>query len=397
MIRAKFTDQLLAPWRVGAKTVRHANMNLRRTGKRISSLQAWQRAVDASRRLVSWTRDVRLPVHRLASEARECPACGSSALVLLEPLRLYRYVDRTRIGFMAGCRGCGLLFVSPLPDSETLRTFYSPEGTWGRRHAAVRRDVLERQARRALDGIRKIDPPRRPRDFLIEAMARYLPIFDPPPDAAVLDFGCGDGKLLNVLAESRWKTFGIEPSTDVAFLRHTQIERIPDQPAFDLVVLHHVLEHVRRPLDLLQQLSAAMRSGAGMFISVPRLDTLPEHQDFRYCLNGRTHFVCFSEACLRELLARAGLELVATLSDPILDEQVTEGLPMRLRVVARKTNLPVPRVSRPLDGAVHALRQYRMQHPFGDRWYERLLPVRIQAFLLDREQRQRPDPKASAA
>lgn len=396
MSHDRFVNRLLVPVRLVAKHGRHAWMHLRRARKRLLSERTRQALASPwthVKWLVSW---VRLPLHRLRDEARMCPACRSTSITLLEPLSLSEMAGHSRVGFVTGCRECGLLFANPLPDPEKLKTFYSPDGTWGSGYAGERREMLHRHAERALAGFRKANPPRRTRDVLLEAIDRHVPVFDPPAGAAVLDFGCGDGKLLNVLLEIGWRTFGIEPSSDVAFLRHSRLETIPSTPQFDLVLMHHVLEHMPQPLDILRALSRAMKPGAAMFISVPRLDTLPQHRDFHYCVNARTHLVSFSQACLRELLARAGLELVSPLTEAALDAQITGGVPLRLRVLARKTDTPQPRPAHPLNAAIRALRAY--QHTSPDRrWLSRRFPVRVRAALLDRERRRPRRSPASAA
>jgi 2-polyprenyl-3-methyl-5-hydroxy-6-metoxy-1,4-benzoquinol methylase len=383
MTNGSVLHRLAAPARLAAKEARHLAMRSRRLRKRVVEWPGWRAAGENASAAMERLRAVRLPLHHVPSETRHCPACGGTALRLLEPISLYHTVDGTRTGFATGCEGCGLLFVNPPPDSETLKAFYSPEGTWGVSHER-RNDALERQAQRALAGYRKPNQRRRARHVLLEAIDTVTPIFTPPPQAAALDFGCGDGKLLNGLLEEGWETYGIEPSTDVAFLRHQRLDELPSEPSFDLVILHHVLEHVSEPLDLLRKLSSAMRPGGALFISVPRLDTLPQHGDFRYCLNGRTHVVSFTEDCLRNLLARAGLEMVATLSDPSLDAQLSDGKPLRLRVVAIKSGkVPAPG-ARPLEAARRALAAYRRQHPATRSWVESLLPVRARAYWMDR-------------
>jgi hypothetical protein len=69
-------------------------------------------------------------------------------------------------------------------------------------------------------------------------------------------------------------------------------------------------------------------------VSVPRLDRLPEHGDFKYCLHRRNHIVAFTEVCLRGLLARAGMGVVASMHD--LDGRFSQGRPIRMRLLARK-------------------------------------------------------------
>ena len=50
----------------------------------------------------------------------------------------------------------------------------------------------------------------------------------------MIDFGCGDGKFLNRLQDRGWDTYGIEPSADVAFLRHRRLKSPPQEGSIDL-------------------------------------------------------------------------------------------------------------------------------------------------------------------
>jgi SAM-dependent methyltransferase len=395
MTSGKVTGRLLAPARIAAKRLRHLSMSGRRRWKRVADWRGWEAArtriaaIEIPRPALEW------PVLRLAHEVRSCPACDSTAVRVLEPMPLSSGGGRMPVGFASGCADCGLVFASPMPDQQTLDQFYSPEGHWGQDHQQ-RNEVLERRAQRALAGYRKENQPRRARHVILDALAPFVRVADPSPEAAALDYGCGDGKLLNGLQEEGWRTFGVEPSSDVAFLRHERVESLPAEPAFDLVVLHHVLEHVPRPLDLLASLVATLRPGGVLFISVPRLDMLPEHGDFRYCVNGRTHLVSFTEDCLRELLRRAGAEPLAALSSPELDAQLSEGRPLRLRMVARRTSADVPPAAQPLRAALRAFAEYRRRRA-KESWLERRLPARIRAYRLARDLRIRVSDRASAA
>jgi SAM-dependent methyltransferase len=376
---------------------RHTQKRLRGAGKRALNGPVWRALTERTVRLQRLASAVATPL-RASGELDACPACRSTSIVLLDPF-VAKDTAGLRVVFATGCRDCGLLFANPQPDAAMLQQLYSPDGKWGhtwRQSADKRREYLKRQAARALAGIRKPNPPRGRRDALFEALDRHVTVFDPPAGAAVLDFGCGDGKLLNVLLDHGWRTFGIEPSSDVAFLRHERLLAVPDSPRFDLVIAHHVIEHIPQPLDLLRVLARAIKPGGALFVSVPRLDTLPHHRDFHYCLNGRTHVVAFSEACLRELLARAALEPLVALDDPALDAAITSGVPLRLRMIARKAGTTPGRQDDPLAAATRALRAYggapansQWLTDAKPLWFESWLPVRVRGALLDRRRRDR--------
>jgi len=212
---------------------------------------------------------------RFDNEAVACPGCSSRRIRLLDACPVPRKPDGRAVAFLTGCGSCGLLFANPLPTREQLQSYYAEEGPW----AAMRKERMDRlaTAHARQPPLRKPRPkaviPARAR-ALFNALAPYAPVYAPPQHAKVLDFGCGDGKHLDRLQDHGWETYGIEPSTDVPFLRHRRLASPPADGTFDLVFLNHVLEHVIDPADLLRQLAGSLREGGVLFVSVPILQAL---------------------------------------------------------------------------------------------------------------------------
>jgi SAM-dependent methyltransferase len=329
---------------------------------------------------------------RFPEEASACPACRSRRLTMLDVIPVTRGAKGRRVAFLAGCVDCGLVFTNPMPTEEQQAKYYADEGPY-RAHKVEAAEAKRRERKKS--GPRPTTKAPRARDLLLDALNPYIPVNAPPPGAKVLDFGCGDGKMLNRLQDAGWETFGIEPSTSVAFTRHHRLTEPPQDRRFDFVILHHVLEHVRDPLEILKQLGGATREGGRLFISLPGLDTLPVHGNFKYCLDGRKHLMCFSEACLTSLLARAGFAPTATIRSKELDAALTDGQPLRLRLIATRTSSPVDPPPAPLDAAITALSQFaRHRSPLAAR-ARGILPVRMRAALLNRS-RERDRPRREA-
>ena len=204
---------------------------------------------------------------RFENEAAACPACRSSRIRMLDVFSIPRTPERRRLAFISGCQACGVLFVNPLPTASQLQKYYSEQGTWA-----------ERQSDRVKEPKSVTAGPRRP-DRLMSALEPHAPRLASP--GKVLDFGCGDGKFLNRMKARGWDTYGIEPSTDAAFRKHHRLLEVPQDGSFDFVVLNHVLEHLLDPLNTLQQLAGSLRDGGILFVSTPRLDTLPLHRDLK--------------------------------------------------------------------------------------------------------------------
>lgn len=322
---------------------------------------------------------------RFADEVTACPACGSVRIRQLDAFRTSRAAHKTML--VGGCESCGLLFANPLPAEQQLKETYADDGPW----AAVRAERMLRLEKTYRHREREGLPPKartvmRGPDAILGALRQYAPVDAPAPGAKALDFGCGDGKFLDRLQDRGWDTYGIEPSTRLAFVRHHRLVTPPQDRSFGLVIVNHVLEHLRAPLDVLKQLAGCLQEGGVIFVSTPRMDTLPEHRDYRYCIDGHRHIMCFTEQCLTGLLARAGFVVTGRLDARELDERMTEGKPLRLRLVAARADGPIQLPLSPLASARETLRAYRRSEPEAG-MKSRLvaaLPVRLRAALLDR-------------
>ena len=244
--------------------------------------------------------------YTVPGERSTCPACGARDIEDLLPLPLHDRPAGPRVGFVTGCRRCGIVFANPMPSDESLARMYSPEGRWGRTHA---------------DDQHEARPSSR---YLVRLFAPVRPAIDiahPAPGSAVLDFGCGSGEILDALQDAGWTTYGIEPATRQAFARHGELQAIPASAMFDLVVAHHVLEHVGDPLRILRALSDCLKPGGLLFVSVPRLDTLAQHRDYRYCINDRAHIVSYTTDAMATLMGMAGREAMPLNPPPGEDTQ----------------------------------------------------------------------------
>jgi SAM-dependent methyltransferase len=326
-------------------------------------------------------------VYRARGERNDCPACGSRALYDLDVLPM----RAGRTGFACGCEDCGLVFSNPQPPAEELARLYSPEGSWGAersRGSGAGTPAWEADdapaRRKAGSWARVFDPIR-------DTMA----VTAPPPGASVLDFGCGEGKLLDALQRCGWETWGIEPAFDTAFRRHHRLEEIPGEPRFDLILVMHVLEHLPDPLQLLRRCAAASRPGGHLLVGVPRLDTLPVHRDYQYVLNGHVHITAYTWACLRTLLERAGWAPVAEPPAQI-SKRGGRATTSRLRVLARRSiELPAVADRRPGDDARAAVRGYYARHDPRP-WPARAGLLRLAAYRADAQRRRSKERRRAA-
>lgn len=113
-----------------------------------------------------------------------------------------------------------------------------------------------------------------PHLFPTEELMRAALVANLPKDAAVLDIGCGDGRLLSYLPDT-FKKYGTELSEGAAQAAAAKGVKIISQEEvlagmhgkFDAVVLVDVFEHLREPHDFLKSILPCLKPGGLIGVS----------------------------------------------------------------------------------------------------------------------------------
>jgi SAM-dependent methyltransferase len=256
------------------------------------------------------------------------------------------------------CRACGTLRLDPQPDDAVLAAAYPPR--YHRRGVVA--DVLA--SARDLGG-------RREAEALVEAAG---------PFGRVLDLGCGDGTFLARIRAAGWRgpLHGVEPGTEAIraargrgiAVEQASVETFEPRERFDLVVLRHVIEHVREPRVLLERVGAMLAPGGLAYVATPDERALSARAFGRYWhgYDPPRHLWVFRPEPLRRLHDRVGLEVVEErwdLGPEIWSSSLGYALspaPGRLRLVASPLN---PLVAVPAIGLAVAERLLRRATMYG--------------------------------
>lgn len=121
-------------------------------------------------------------------------------------------------------------------------------------------------------------------DGLIEAQAYCLSIVESqkPGKGNLLELGSGNGYLLNIARERGWKPFGHEIDCISAGKLSERLGleilcgdflTLKIKNTFDAVIMLHVLEHLKDPVEHLNKISGLLNKGGVLFIALPNIES----------------------------------------------------------------------------------------------------------------------------
>ena len=249
--------------------------------------------------------------------AAVCPACGCRDGFRVFPAREMQFGTRESFTYRE-CPRCGTLHIAHVP--EDLSRFYPSD--YYSFDAAPKRKVsflwarklwarfADRLARSAGQGDCAFLQYRR------HAFYQWARLAKVGFDSEILDIGCGSGGLLR-----RMQSFGFSALTGVdpyapgevsePGFRVLKSSSLPENTRYDLIMMHHVLEHVADPLKSLEAARASLSRGR-LLIRIPVAGS-EMHRRYGanwYHLDPPRHLVVPSLKGLELLAQRAHLQII---------------------------------------------------------------------------------------
>jgi SAM-dependent methyltransferase len=211
------------------------------------------------------------------------------------------------------CRSCKLIFPGGIPDEAALAVIYPSN------YYAFSETTNPNPLVRAV------------RAWMARRKGGTYTALVPGPEADVVDIGCGDGRLLDILKAScppAWRYHGVDWSAEaIARVRGkgydarsgdvSRMDLTDWAGKFDLAVMHQLIEHVRDPRDLLAKVRSILKPGGVLSVETPDINAW----DFRL-LSKRywagyhipRHFYIFDKKNFSALAREVGFEVVSTVS-----------------------------------------------------------------------------------
>jgi 2-polyprenyl-3-methyl-5-hydroxy-6-metoxy-1,4-benzoquinol methylase len=223
------------------------------------------------------------------------------------------------------CRNCQFAYLSPRPSEKDITTFYDleeyqphnlSETSFFDRLYKVVRDMNSKKKRRLIESYKKGEE--------------------------LLDIGCGTGEFLIEMKRHDWRTRGMETAPVARKLATEKDLNIEDtlekiEGRFDVITMWHVLEHVHRVNDLLDNIKRLLSSGGYLILAVPNIESL----DAKYfkntwvALDEPRHLYHFRPQDIYRLLKTQGLEIIKISSilyfDPLYNALLSAQLKANLK------------------------------------------------------------------
>lgn len=143
------------------------------------------------------------------------------------------------------------------------------------------------------------------------------------PKMRILDLGCGCGQLLSLLHRAGFRhLFGIDPylSEDREIvpglvLRKQFLESVQDK--FDIIMLHHVFEHIPDGRAMLSLCKDRLLGGGKILLRIPTVDSMAweKYREKWVQLDAPRHLFLHSRSSLSMLANQAGLRIEALWCD----------------------------------------------------------------------------------
>lgn len=228
-----------------------------------------------------------------------CNLCGSSAVEVVSLKDRKGDYLRTVM-----CRNCGLIWSDPRPAENEIRDFYSKD--YRQDYKGIKRPKKKHLCRDAKEAMRRYS-------FFKDVLNKH---------DAILDIGAGNGAFVYLLRKFGIHSKGIEP--DKAFARYAAetlgapvsasfSDELNTDESFNVITLHHVLEHMTDPLSELKRIWSILAENGYLVVEVPNAEDIKQDPNNRY---HKAHIYTFNPETLIALGEKAGYNVIKSHIEP---------------------------------------------------------------------------------
>lgn len=156
----------------------------------------------------------------------------------------------------------------------------------------------------------------------------------PHKNSKILDVGCANGLLLCLMADLGYTNLeGCDPyiDEDISYnngvkIRKTTVGDLQDR--YDVIMLHHVLEHIDDQEEILKKIYSKLEVGGLLIVRIPTCTSYAfnEYQNFWYQIDAPRHFYLHSRQSISALLGKVGFESIKIEDDSTIWQFISSEL-----------------------------------------------------------------------
>jgi SAM-dependent methyltransferase len=225
-----------------------------------------------------------------------CPVCSQADSYFI---RKYKYQNPIYADCaLVGCNNCTMVFAYPLPDEEELRKYNA--GYFDNAHGGMSTHPLTVAFYSAISLLRMLH---------VQSFSEANKV----DVKKVLEIGPGGGHFAKHWMQRNPATSqytGVESdATCYENLKkykvdvYAELDAVPQDSSFDLVVISHVLEHTTHPAEFINNCTKKLTPGGILFIEVPC-------NDYQHKSADEPHLLFFDKEPMYLLLQKTGYEKI---------------------------------------------------------------------------------------
>ncbi|MBT9150501.1 MAG: Ubiquinone biosynthesis O-methyltransferase [candidate division WS2 bacterium] len=226
------------------------------------------------------------------------------------------------------CSNCGLIFIHPQPSIDELSKHYPKD-----KYSVLTESEKIKHARKIFTLVeclyqycsakantskflRLISYPFYP----IKPMFRTTKVVE---NGNFLDVGCGIGYFPLIMKYLGMNVYGVEPGEfdkklseghNINIFNGTLLDAKYDDNFFNIITINHVLEHVDKPSEVMEELHRILKPGGYLIIGVPISNSWAFKIFGKYWaqLDTPRHLFTFSTTILKKYAEKYGFKIVST-------------------------------------------------------------------------------------
>lgn len=261
-----------------------------------------------------------------------CPICGADA----EPLftNLQDFINNISYdGVLCGCinNECQHLFISPMPDKQTIISFYKSYYTHKEEsNNGYKFPYILSLSLRALDKIIHLLGIAAERNNL-QKMFLEPPLED---HNQFLEIGCGSGSKLVTLRALGWNVTGQEIDEGAKAIHEKKLLNVYyndlqdigfESDSFDAIGMNHVIEHIANPNEIFRECFRILKPRGKLIIITPNRNALGGimFQKYWHGYDFPRHLNIFSKNSLMSCALHEGFEVMKSITSACNAEVTT--------------------------------------------------------------------------